>query len=134
MHDGKLRGQFGRFVHHAVTVPVGEDLDSAASTPGHGGDESVIGLVDHVATKDRLILLAAPTPILVVVQEGTVSDGRPQRVFEEIHGEDVGVDGAESRHDRRGQYGPEPVPAEEHERHLNGRRPGLRPRREDARA
>ncbi|OKI60228.1 hypothetical protein AMK17_10420 [Streptomyces sp. CB00072] len=64
MHDGEFRGQFGGFVHDAVAVPVGEDLDGAASTPGQGGDEGVFGLVHHVFAEDRLALLAAPPPVL----------------------------------------------------------------------
>lgn len=120
VHDGEFRGQLGGFIHDAVAVPVGEDLDGAASTPGQRGDEGVFGLVHHVFAEDRLVLLAAPPPVLVVGQE-VPGDGRSQDVFEDVEGQGVGMDGAESRHDRRGQYGPEPVPAEEHERHPNGR-------------
>lgn len=82
----------------------------------------------HVLAEHVLALLATPTLVLVVRQEAPGA-GCSQGVLEDADGQGVGVDRAEGRHDRRGQSGPQPVPAEDMSGTLVTGRARLRPRR-----
>src|SRR5690606_11050851 len=95
---------------------VGEDSDGASSTMCQCGDECALTSMNHVFAAHPLALLAAPAPVLVVGEE-VPGVARSQDVLEDAGGQGIGVHGAEGRHDRCGQYGAEPVPAEEHGRH-----------------